>query len=337
MVSISQWDKLLYSYPQPHILQTTAWGQLKAQFGWQPQVVQAGQSGALILFRRLPLGFTLGYIPRGPLVDWQQPAALAALMPALDAACRAQRAICLKWEPDVPDTPAQQIQLTDLGLRRSPHLVQPARSIVVDLSGDEAAILAHMKQKTRYNIGLASKKGVTTRPAQSAADLAAFNQLMAITGNRENFGVHTAAYYAQAYALFQPLGQCELFLAEYAGQLLAGVMVFQLSGRAWYFYGASSNEERQRMAPYLAQWAGIRWAKAQGATQYDLWGVPDEPEATLEAEFEQRHTGLWGVYRFKRGFGGQVVRTVGAWDRVYQPLLYQLYLAYLRYRKPALG
>ena len=71
----------------------------------------------------------------------------------------------------------------------------------------------------------------------------------------------------------------------------------------------------------------MQWAKARNCTTYDLWGVPDADEAALEAAFKQRSDGLWGVYRFKRGFGGRLLRTVGAWDRVYHPFLYALYLA----------
>ena len=233
----------------------------------------------------------------------------------------------------MPDTPACAESLSALGFRPSPHTIQPRRTLVIDLSGSEADILARMKQKTRYNIGLSAKKEVTARAAQSAADVETFTQLMSETGARDGFGTHAAEYYRQAYALFHPLGQCELFLAEYSGTALAGVMAFVLGERAWYFYGASSNRERNRMAPYLAQWEAMRWAKARGALTYDLWGVTDENEDALEAEFETRHDGLWGVYRFKRGWGGALVRTVGAWDRVYNPVLYQAYLAYLQLRR----
>ena len=102
-------------------------------------------------------------------------------------------------------------------------------------------------------------------------------------------------------------------------------MAFRQGQDAYYFYGASSNEYRNLMATYLIQWAAIRWAKSQGCTRYDLWGIPDADLTTLEAEFQQRRDGLWGVYRFKRGFGGQVVQSIGAYDYVYSPLLYQLY------------
>jgi peptidoglycan pentaglycine glycine transferase (the first glycine) len=95
--------------------------------------------------------------------------------------------------------------------------------------------------------------------------------------------------------------------------------------RAYYFYGASANEERERMPTYLLQWEAIRWARAHGCIEYDLWGVPDADEETLEANFTHLSEGLWGVYRFKRGFGGELRRSPGAWDRVYQPVMYAFY------------
>jgi peptidoglycan pentaglycine glycine transferase (the first glycine) len=335
-VDPAAWEAFATAQPQPHLLQTSAWGQLKSAFGWQPAAVVAGGAGALVLFRTLPLGLTLAYVPRGPLANWQQPAELEALVARLDQLCRARRAICLKWEPDLPDDPDCARRLASLGFRPSPHTVQPRRSLVVDLAGSEAEVLGRMKQKTRYNIGLARKKGVSARAAGSAADLERFITLMQATGARDGFGIHAPAYYRRAYELFQPGGHCALLLAEYQEsptrepELLAGVMAFAVGGQAWYLYGASSDRERPRMAPYLAQWEAMRWARTQGARWYDLWGVPDEDEAALEAGFEQRHEGLWGVYRFKRGFGGRLVRTIGAWDRVYNPLLYRAYLLYLR-------
>ena len=316
-----------------HILQTEAWGQFKSSFGWRAETVRAGESAALVLFRTLPLGLTLAYVPRGPQVDWNAPDQLQRLVAAVDGAGRARHAICLKLEPDLPDTPGYAQCLAGLGFRASPHSVQPRRTLVVSLAGGEAEILARMKPKTRYNIGLADKKGVSARPARGPEDMERFTALMATTGARDGFAVHAPDYYQKAYALFQARGWCELFLAEYEGQVLAGVMVFAHGQGAWYFYGASSDQERNRMAPYLAQWEAMRWAKANGAVSYDLWGVPDEDEATLEAEFEARHDGLWGVYRFKRGFGGQLARSVGAWDRVYNPVLYQAYIGYLKLRR----
>jgi lipid II:glycine glycyltransferase (peptidoglycan interpeptide bridge formation enzyme) len=322
-------DRPDYFWNSAHVLQTPAWGELKGRFGWQSEWI----NGALLLYRRTPLGLPIAYLPRGPQND------TAETWAALEAACRARRALFLKVEPDWPDSPEAAAALSRLGFRPSPQTVQPRRTLLLDLAGSEDEVLARLKQKTRYNVRLAAKKGVTVRAAADAPDsaLKAFADLLRLTGAREDFGVHAPDYYRIAYELFQPQGQCELFLAEYNGELLAGVMAFALGQRAWYFYGASSERERSRMAPYLAQWQAIRWARSRGALIYDLWGVPDVDEAVLEAQFESRSDGLWGVYRFKRGWGGKLVRTVGAWDKVYNPLLYRAYLLYLRLRRASLN
>jgi len=91
------------------------------------------------------------------------------------------------------------------------------------------------------------------------------------------------------------------------------------------------------MASYGVQWAAIQWAKARGCKYYDMWGIPDEEETALEAQFETRDDGLWGVYGFKRGWGGRVVRSVGAWDRVYNPLIYSAYKLAVKIRASAFG
>jgi lipid II:glycine glycyltransferase (peptidoglycan interpeptide bridge formation enzyme) len=212
----------------------------------------------------------------------------------------------------------------------SPHNIQPPRTIIVDLRGSEEEILARMKQKCRYNIRLAEKKGVTVRAWDN---IPAFHKMMLVTGGRDNFGVHSLEYYRRAYELFHPTGMAELLVAEFEGKPLAALMVFARRRRAWYIYGASTDEERNRMPTYLLQWEAMRWARSKGAEEYDLWGVPDEEEATLEANFETRHDGLWGVYRFKRGFGGELKRSQQAVDRVYNPLLYKLYERYMASRE----
>ncbi len=325
------WDSFVAAHPNGHILQTTPWATLKQQFGWENMrafLLYEGQlvGGAQVLYRRLPasLGY-LAYVPKGPLVDWHDREQIATMVAALDLAVRQYRAIALTIEPDLPDEPAWHETLQANGFVPSPlEAVQPRRTLVVDISADEEAISAAMKQKTRYNIHLAARKGVVVRPA-AEGDLPAFHALMAATAERDRFGVHAPAYYDTAYRLFTPRGWARLLLAEVEGTPVAAAMVFALPPRAWYFYGASGNAHREKMAPYLLQWEAIRWAKSLGCTSYDLYGVPDEDEATLEAEFNRRQDGLWGVYRFKRGFGGRLVRSVGAWDRIRSPARYRVY------------
>ncbi len=297
---------------QPHLLQTPQWGALKSEFGWRAETLPGG---LLALFRQLPLGFSVGYVPKAPPAgDWP------AWLPELERLCRQQRAVFLKIEPDAWQDDPQPFDFAAAGFRPA-AAIQPPRTVVIDLTGSEDDLLARMKQKTRYNLRLAEKKGVQVRPL---ADVTVFAEMMQVTAERDGFGIHSPAYYRRAYELFHPDGLCELFMAEFEGQPLAGLMVFASGDRAWYLYGASTNAHRHLMPTYLLQWEAMRWARSRGCQTYDLYGVPDYPEDILEAEFSNRHDGLWGVYRFKRGFGGQVRRSADAWDKVYNPLLYKI-------------
>jgi peptidoglycan pentaglycine glycine transferase (the first glycine) len=333
------WDRFVASHPQAHVLQTTPWGDLKSRFGWSAErVALAGPaqqfvSGAQILYRRLPFGLgRLAYIPKGPLVNWDNAPQANQTIAALDRAARTRGAITLTIEPDLPEAPEHIDSLTRAGFIPGLTTIQPRRTVLVDLTPDEKTILGAMKSKTRYNIRLSARKGVTTRQG-TVADIEIFNRLMTVTGERNQFGVRSPAYYRACFDLFARYDQVGLFLAEYQGEPLAGLMAFAFGPTAWYFHGASSDRHRNLMAPYAIQWAAMRWAKTRGCTTYDLWGIPDEDEETLEARFAQRQDGLWGVYRFKRGFGGRLARTVGAWDRVYSPLRYRLYSWALRWRR----
>ena len=151
---------------------------------------------------------------------------------------------------------------------------------------------------------------------------------MQSTSERDGFGVHSFDYYTEVYNSFIDKQRAALLLAYHNDIPLAGLMVFRYGERAWYFYGASNNLERNRMPTYLLQFEAMKWAKKHGCTEYDLWGIPDEDEEILEKEFSDRSDGLWGVYRFKRGFGGEIKRHASAYDRVYMPILYKLYLKY---------
>lgn len=316
-VSLAQWNEFISAHPTAHILQTGAWGELKSAFGWRTSWIVTGDCGVLVLFRPLPGGLSIGYVPKGPVgMD-------SALIDELDQVCRENRAIFVKVEPDSwePETPSALFKSEQWKISRP---IQPRRTVVLSLEGTEEDILARMKQKTRYNIRLAEKKEVIVRQSE---DVRAFSRMVEVTSVRDKFGVHNLAYYQKAYELFHPAGNCELLIAFYQDTPIAGLMVFAQGDMAWYMYGASTDLERNRMPAYLIQWEAIKLAKAQGCKYYDLWGIPDMDENKLEESFTVHHShdGLWGVYRFKRGFGGEIWRSIGAWDRVYKPGLYHLY------------
>lgn len=270
--------------------------------------------------------FSIAYVPKGPVVHWDDPAQVRFILGRMTANARGHRAVFLRIEPNLVDAqmPALEASLADAGFRAAERSIQPRRTMLMDITGSEEDTLKRMKPKTRYNIRLAARRGIVVR-AGAECDLPVFCQLMQDTSERHAFGVHSSAYYRAAFDLFSPGGDVRLLVAEYEDRPLAALMVFALGKMAYYLYGASSNRERQRMPAYLLQWEAIRWARAIKCTHYDLWGIPDVDKETLEAGFSHRSDGLWGVYRFKRGFGGRAIRWAGAFDRVLIPPLYRLF------------
>jgi peptidoglycan pentaglycine glycine transferase (the first glycine) len=283
------------------------------------------------LLRPTPFG-KLAYVPRGPaLADG---AALSSFLPLLHRACRQAGAFMLKLEPPWPDAPEAVASLRAQGFRRARRSIQPSATVLVDLSGSEEDWLRRMHPKTRYNIRLALRRGVQIRHG-TLDDVPAFYALLEETAQRDGFGIHPLDYYKQAFSLFWSNGMAALVMAEHAGKTLAAAMIFLFAGVASYFYGGSASTGRDLMPSYAVQWAAMLWAKQQGAHLYDLWGIPDEvgqnPEAYMKADCSGKG-GLWGVWRFKRGFGGRVLRLVGSWDYVYRPAGYLAYMLYDRFR-----
>ncbi|HBY95725.1 MAG TPA: methicillin resistance protein, partial [Chloroflexi bacterium] len=251
-----------------------------------------------------------------------EPGALAALWAAIHPVARANGAVFLRVEPNWPE-PVDLAALRQAKFRPARHPIQPQTTILIDLRPALDEILTRMKAKWRYNIRLAERKGVTVRIG-GADDFALYYELMRATGERDQFGVRPAGYYRDAWAAFQP-DRSRFFIAEYAGQPLAALIAFRVGAMAWYLYGASSGRERNRMPNHALQWAAIQWAKAAGCEQYDLWGIPPEVPADRELAEEYGTGGLWGVYRFKQGFGGRVVNYPGSFDFVYSRPLYWAY------------
>lgn len=320
------WDDFVAEHANGHLLQSWDWGELKATSGWHPmrlalwdeyahQMVAAAQ----ILRRTAPLlplwTGHLAYIPKGPVIDWSQEPVCEAFFSQLHALLRKQGAIALRVEPGPEADTSEGVLATGYlasCCTRRTHAIQPLRTIVLDLALDEQTLLAQMKEKWRYNIRLATRKGVTVRDATSIEDLRLWYDLLQVTSQRDQFGVHTFDYYRCAWELFVSSGKARLLLAEHEGRLLAGIFVALFARQGLYLYGASSNEQRQLMPNYLLQWEAIRWTRQQGARLYDFWGIPD-----TDAEDEA----MAGVYRFKRGWGGRVTQFPGAYEQVYRPVM----------------
>ena len=328
-----RWNTFVADSPWGHIMQSCEWGDFKASLGWQVHRVGVERdgrvvAGAQVLLRPLPwVPFTVAYIPKGPVIDPQDKRTLVKLMLAVHQAARDQRAIFLKIEPNLPDEDHVHDVLRQCGFRPSAHTNQPRSTIVIELCGGENAVLADIpRKKTRKLVRRAGREGVQIVDGGSN-DIHDFYGILRSTAEAKDFPVHDEIFYEQAWEAFQGTDSVKLLLAKYQGKTVAGKMIFVFGDRSMHFWGGTSCEGRDVYASYLIQWEAIRWAVAHGCRYCDLWGIPDEVANMVMKGQEipkDRSDGLWGVYTFKRGFGGEIECYVGAYDYVYRPLLYRL-------------
>jgi peptidoglycan pentaglycine glycine transferase (the first glycine) len=385
------WNSLISSLPNRHFLQSYEWGQVKAEYGWQPIYIVWDERGnmkvetddnrlasfifppsaaALVLKRQiLNNGFaarlSILYAPKGPLLDWTNEALRNRVLNDLQSFAKKQDAIFMKMDPDVvlgTGVPASEEDVIDTSghavmseLKRrgwvyASDQIQFKNTVLIDLNPSEDEMLARMKQKTRYNVRLAEKKGVTLRVG-TPKDLGMLYQMYAETSVRDSFVIRDEDYYQTVWKTFmtntpstvstqsvqspiiakhprgtnhqlsrsmpmRPIPFAEPLIAEVHNEPVAAIFVFYFSGRAYYVYGMSRNAHREKMPSYLLQWEAMKRAKTLGCLTYDLWGAPEVFDET---------DSIWGVYRFKEGLGGKVVRTLGACDFAPSPLWYKMY------------
>ena len=194
--------------------------------------------------------------------------------------------------------------------------MQPKFVFRLDITPSEIALLSNMHQKWRYNIKLAGRKGVVIREAQNKEDLKIFYTILQETAKRDHFLVRDYQYFEWIWDYMVSQNYAQIFLAEYEGRVISATLGLILGTKFWYLYGASSNEDRNVMPNYLIQWEMIKWARKQGCTLYDFRGVSGDMD---------ENNPLYGLYRFKKGFGGELTEFMGEMDKVYSPFFYLLW------------
>jgi peptidoglycan pentaglycine glycine transferase (the first glycine) len=325
-VAPEAWDPTLLALPHAHLLQSQLWGDFKRRYGWSPTrwewrpADSPPVAAAQVLRRAWPnrLGsaaFSVVYVPRGPVVDTTDPALVARVLADLATLAEAPGVLSIQIEPDWEQSPQLEDLLTAAGWFRSNQPVQFGSTMILDLRPDEEALLAGMKAKTRYNIRLAERRGVVVRPG-SADDLNLLYDLYAETSVRDGFVIRERSYYQRAWGDFLEAGLAHAFVATAEDLAVAGLVAYRFGDRAWFLYGMSSDRHRDRMPNHALQWATIRWARASGCTTYDLWGAPDTPDPDDP---------LYGVYRFKEGFGARHLRLIGSWEFTARPAFHRLF------------
>lgn len=335
------WNTFVGHVPEGDVLQAWEWGGVKSP-DWSPLRLglfegETLAGGAAILKRKLPIVGNFYYAPRGPLLaDWGNEAALTALLGAVKMRAAADGAGFLKIDPAVP------IERTEVTALLKKHGfappttadaqgfggTQPRCVMQLDLAGrTEADLLASFKPQARRNIKLSTEKhGVRVVSDLTRTDLNVFSELMQVTGIRDGFRPRPLSYFQTLWDNLVPAGLARLFLTKHGGEVLSGALCFVIGDKAWYVYGASSNEQRNLMPNYAMQWAMICWAREIGCVWYDFRGVSPrrrvEGEAAADVEKEDH---LQGLNRFKEGFGTRYVEYVGEFDLVYNKSAYWLY------------
>jgi peptidoglycan pentaglycine glycine transferase (the first glycine) len=355
LVNLEGWNDIILNFPGAHLLQTREWSSIKSPLGWSPMAYTWKEDGgkcqaACLLLKRevshLPglKSASILYAPRGPLLDWRDRSLARRVLSDLKTITQSEKSIFIKIDPEIilatgcPGTEEEKIQteaspiqmlLKDTGWHLSGEQIQFQNTLVIDLTTPDTILLDRMKQKTRYNIHLAERKGVVVREG-SLEDAQMLSKMYMETALRNGFAVREREYYERVWKILYEADMLTFLIADVESEPVAGLVLFHFGKRSYYFYGMSTERHREYMPTYLLQWKAIQKSRNLGCGIYDLWGAPDN--------FNESDR-MWGVFRFKEGLGGQVIRTIGAWDFPTRPFLYRLYtglmpqlLAVLRYR-----
>lgn len=323
-------NQFVSKHTQGHFLQLWEWGMVKAGMGWAPLPLVVEKDGTiqasmLILKRRLPIpGIkkSIFYAPRGPVVDLENEELCQVLISSTRRIAKNHGAIFLKIDPAVKvDNHRFRQILANCGFKLNEtgldfEGVQPKFVFRLDITPSEITLLSNMHQKWRYNVKLAGRKGVTVREAQDKEDLKIFYTILKETAQRDQFLVRDYQYFEWIWDYMVNQNYAQIFLAEYEGRVISATLGLILDTKFWYLYGASSNEDRNVMPNYLIQWEMIKWARKQGCTLYDFRGVSGDID---------ENNPLYGLYRFKKGFGGELTEFMGEMDKIYSPFFYFLW------------
>jgi lipid II:glycine glycyltransferase (peptidoglycan interpeptide bridge formation enzyme) len=303
----SAWDAFVARASDGSPLQAWAWGELKSRYGWGVRRYLWRDRGAAVaaisvLRRALPGGLALHYAPRGPLLD-AQPERWPQLWEALRAELAKDGGTLLKVDPQWT-TEQDGAVLLKTGARQSRHPIQHQATILVDISGGDAA-LARFKESTRRNIRSGEREGIAVEASDASAAMDHFYQLLRETGARRSFPIRPRSYYQDLLSLFRERGQASVYLARLDGRLLAGALMIFLGQTLFYLFGGTAGGAERHKPGYLLHWRAIQEAQRRGCTRYDMWGVPLHPQPS--------HPGF-GYYTFKSRFNGEHVRFIGLFD-----------------------
>lgn len=320
-----EYEEFVSGHPRGEFMQSTRWQEVKSNWKWEAVVSRDGEGrivGACgVLIQKMPLfGTSFLYAPRGPVCDIHDRQVLADLKAGVDQLAKTYNAHLFKMDPDVAAKDEDFLRLMDeMGFARfyGPdgfETIQARFNYRLYLQGrTEAELMAGFTQKTRYNIRVARKHGVEVRPA-GPEYLDDFMKIYQVTGARDGFNTRPKEYFQRMLSALGP--HCRLYMGFYEGQAICGAIATNYAGKTCYVYGASDNAHRNVMPNYLMQMEMIRWAVETGCDVYDFQGI--------SGDMENENGHMYGLYRFKRGFGGQVDELAGEFNYLYKPVTARL-------------
>ena len=337
-LSAAEWDDLVVNSPGGgHLFQSHAWGELKRDLGWKPLRVVVEKDGLVVgtaqilLYNTLPVPGKLGFCPKGPWLPWEDERAVEAFFEGAQQIAGEKGVHTLKIEPEVEEGQREtKARLREIGFHKFRWDLNHKTSYFVDLRPTEDELLANMKSGTRYNARLAGRKGVEIVEDNSPGAQETFWSMFEGSAERKNFWHRPREYQFKVWKAMFDAGRGHLFFADHEGDRLAGALAYVFGEKCWRFQSATTNQKRKLKYSHLLQWRMISWAKERGATRYDMMAIPS-PE-----ELEDENHPLYGVYKFKSGFGGEISNYVGcldlavkpAWARLwnrFEPVYYRFY------------
>jgi peptidoglycan pentaglycine glycine transferase (the first glycine) len=310
------WDDAAVRSPAGHVLQSAAWAKIREAQGWRAEFHRFGTPlpVALVLWRSLPAGQSLAYVPRGPIAGSESE--LQQALARLATLARERRAIFLKVDPEI-DADSGAGALRSAGFRRAPDIQPVIATLELELAPEEDALFAALEKDTRWSVRQAEKRGVTLRDASGETDLRALYDLYVETGQRAGFITRTWDYYRRMWGTLIESGHAKVRLAEKDGTPVAGALTWRCGEREVYQSAATNDAGRSAYAAYGLLWRCIIEARKGGARRFDFGGIP--------VDVTRKDDPMYGPYQFKKGFGGAPRRFVGAHDAVPNGLLYRAY------------
>jgi lipid II:glycine glycyltransferase (peptidoglycan interpeptide bridge formation enzyme) len=293
------------------VLQSWEWGEFRRHHGWRPLRLIGEAGAAQVLLRSAPGLGSIAYAPHGPLAS--EGGDLGAALRAVSERARDEGAHLIDVEPR---TPEGEFPASD-GFEKI-ESIQPRCTLVIDVLDDAEKQLSGFPKDTRYGVRRAGREGVEAGPTENLEeDLEAFMGLHEETAERQSFAVRPREYYRR---LMREL-PARLIVAKKDGELMAGAIVLTFGEEAFYLYGASTRQGDNLYASYLAQFEALSAAREAGAKRYDMYGIPCAPT--------EDHP-LWGVYKFKKKFGGREERYAGTHEKTLRPLRAGIFKAGMR-------